>query len=225
MNAFKVVTGVAAPLPEADLDTDIIFPARFLLHMEKTGLGKHVFHERRYNRANGQAPFVLNAPPFDRAAILVAGRNFGAGSSREHAVWALMDFGIRCIVAPSFGEIFHANSFKNGLLCIAMPEKTTSRIMTSAESGQPFTVDLDRETITLPEGEEVSFKVDPYGRRSLLLGLDEIDLIRTDDSADISRFEDEQRRKAPWLYLDGRQRAYFDDIASEPRAETLRRDR
>jgi 3-isopropylmalate/(R)-2-methylmalate dehydratase small subunit len=212
MHKFTTVTGVAAPLPEADLDTDIIFPARFLLLMEKAGLGKHVFHERRYNRDRGETPFVLNTPPFDHAKILVAGRNFGTGSSREQAVWALMDFGIRCVVAPSFGEIFHANSFKNGLLCIALPEPVTGRIMAAAATGAPLSVDLKAQTVRLADGAAIPFSVDAHNRRSLLLGLDEIDLIFTDDSADVSRFESEQRKRAPWLYLQRDQLAYFDDI-------------
>jgi 3-isopropylmalate/(R)-2-methylmalate dehydratase small subunit len=222
MEKFTIVTGVAAPLPEADLDTDIIFPARFLLLMEKAGLGKHLFHERRYNRPVGEAPFVLNTPPFNQARILVAGRNFGSGSSREQAVWALMDFGFRCVIAPSFGEIFHANSFKNGLLCIVQPAPVVDTIMAAAGSGAPLSVDLVEQTIALPNGEKIPFSIDPHSRQALLKGLDEIDLIFTEDSAAIAQFEAAQRRRAPWLYLDRGQLAYFDDILKATTAENER---
>jgi len=215
MDGFAKLTGVAAPLPEADIDTDIIFPARFLLHMEKAGLGRHLFHERRHNRSRDQKPFILVAPPFDHAVILVAGGNFGSGSSREHAVWALLDFGIRCVIAPSFGEIFHANCFKNGLLAITLAEHLADRVMAAAAPGDPLTVDLEAETISVPGGEVIPFSVDNHHRRALLLGLDEIDGILAEDAGDIARFESRQRAAAPWLYLERAQLAYFDDIEPE----------
>jgi len=215
MPAFERLTGVAAPLPEADIDTDIIFPARFLLLMDKAGLGRHLFHERRFKPATDRAPFVLNTPPFDHAAILVAGRNFGSGSSREHAVWALLDFGIRCVIAPSFGEIFHANCFKNGLLAIALEEARVDRVMAAAATGSPLTVDLAAGSIALPDSEKIPFGIDRHHRRLLLLGLDEIGGILAEDAEDIARFERSQRLAAPWLYLEPAQLAHFDDIDPE----------
>ena len=147
MNPFTSLTSVAAPLPEGDVDTDIIFPARFLLLLNKDGLAEHLFHERR--RAKGQPKFVLDTPPFDRAKILVAGENFGCGSSREQAVWAIADFGIRAILAPSFGEIFFNNCLKNGVLPIVMDRLAHTRAMKAALAEQPLTVDLEARTVSL----------------------------------------------------------------------------
>ena len=134
MNSFVSLTSIAAPLPDTDIDTDVIFPARFLLLLDRRGLGRHLFHERRAQAAAG-APFVLSRAPFDKAQILVAGRNFGCGSSREQAVWALADFGIRCVIAPSFGEIFYGNCFRNGVLAVTLGEPEHRDVMTAAASG------------------------------------------------------------------------------------------
>lgn len=224
MSDFTPLTGVAAPLPEANIDTDIIFPARFLLLPNKAGLGQQLFHERRHAGKPGATPFVLDRPPFDRARILVAGRNFGSGSSREHAVWALADFGIRCVIAPSFGEIFHNNCFKNGLLPITLGDDAVDTAMRAAASGLPFSVDLEAQRIGLPGGEALSFEVDAYRRRLLLLGLDEIGAILADDRADIERFEQGQRANAPWLYLGPKKLSYFDDLKAELAAERARND-
>lgn len=214
MQNFTTIESVAAPLPEADIDTDVIFPARFLLLLDKAGLGKHLFHERRFR--DGQVTdFVLSRPPYDRAQILVAGPNFGSGSSREHAVWALADFGIRCVIAPSFGEIFYANCFKNGVLAVVLPPLDHTRAMAAAESAQSLRVDLEQQILTLPEGNPVSFETEPYRRRTLLLGLDEIGSILSDDAADIAAFEQKQRAAYPWLALeDGRLDRLFADKES-----------
>lgn len=202
MDKFTTLTGTAAPLPEADLDTDIIFPARFLLLPDKTGLGKHLFHERRYAAGGQLTDFVLNRTPFNAAQILVADANFGSGSSREQAVWALADFGIRCIIAPSFGEIFYNNCFKNGVLPITLPTEQQALVMAAARSEGPVTIDLEAQTIWLPNGPAMRFDIDPYRRRALLLGLDEIGSILIDDAAAIAAFEATQRQTTPWLDLD-----------------------
>jgi 3-isopropylmalate/(R)-2-methylmalate dehydratase small subunit len=204
MQKFTTLTSIAAPLPEADVDTDMIFPARFLLLLDKAGLGKHLFHERRYKEGR-LTDFVLNTPPCDRAQILVAGANFGSGSSREHAVWALSDFGIRCVIAPSFGEIFYANCFKNGVLAIVLATEEHTRVMDVASRAGTLAVDLDSQSIALPDGQSIGFELDPYKRRSLLLGLDEIGGILADDADDIAAYEHHQRGLYPWLQLeDGR---------------------
>lgn len=202
MEKFTSLTSVAAPLPETDVDTDIIFPARFLLLLDKAGLGKHLFHERRRRPDGSETDFVLNRPPYDTARILVADANFGSGSSREQAVWALSDFGIRCVIAPSFGEIFFNNCFKNGVLPIVISGERHDQVMSAARSGADLTVDLVTRTIVLPNGPAFAFDVDPYRREALLAGLDEIGSILAEDEADIARFEAAQRRAAPWLYLD-----------------------
>lgn len=211
MRSFTTLQSVAAPLPEADIDTDVIFPARFLLLLDKAGLGKHLFHERRH-REGRLTDFVLNRPPYDEARILVAGANFGSGSSREHAVWALADFGIRCVIAPSFGEIFYANCFKNGLLAVVLDADEHALVMAVAQSGEPLRVDLEEQRITLHGGRAIRFEVDPYKRRALLLGLDEIGTILAEDAADIATFERRQHGQYPWLRLeDGRLDRLFAD--------------
>jgi 3-isopropylmalate/(R)-2-methylmalate dehydratase small subunit len=202
MDKFTRLQSVAAPLPEADVDTDIIFPARFLLLLDKAGLGKHLFHERRHAPDGTPTGFVLNSAPFDEAKILVADANFGSGSSREQAVWALADFGIRCVIAPSFGEIFYNNCFKNGVLPIVVTGERHADVMAAARSGGDFVIDLEAQTILLPNGPAMPFEVDPYRRRALLLGLDEVGSILSDDADAIAAFEQRQRREAPWLQLD-----------------------
>jgi 3-isopropylmalate/(R)-2-methylmalate dehydratase small subunit len=202
VSRFTTLTSRAAPLAEADIDTDVIIPARFLLLLDKAGLGRHLFHERRHDRSGALEPdFVLNRPPFDRAEILVAGRNFGCGSSREQAVWALVDFGIRCIIAPSFGEIFFANCFKNGTLPIALDAAPYGEVLAAAEAEAAVTVDLTAQEIRLARAEPIPFAVDPQSRRALLLGLDEIGMILAEDLPEIEAFEVLHRRAAPWLFL------------------------
>jgi 3-isopropylmalate/(R)-2-methylmalate dehydratase small subunit len=210
MKNFVALTGIAAPLPDADVDTDVIFPARFLLLLDRAGLGRHLFQERRAH-APANAPFVLSRPPFDRAEILVAGRNFGCGSSREQAVWALADFGIRCVIAPSFGEIFYGNCFRNGMLPITLPDAEHAEVMAAAASGTPLTVDLERQEIRLPEGRTIAFQIEAHRRHALLRGLDQIGEILAGDAADIEAFESRQKTAAPWLYLDRDKLSYFDN--------------
>jgi 3-isopropylmalate/(R)-2-methylmalate dehydratase small subunit len=201
MQKFTVLTSVAAPLPETHLDTDVIFPARFLLLPDKKGLGEQLFNERRTNRTGEGPRFVLDTPPFDKAQILVTGRAFGTGSSREQAVWALADFGIRCVISPSFGEIFFANCVKNGVLAIVLEEATHDTVMKEAQSGRPITVDLEAAQIRFADGTQIGFDIDPHRKRTLLQGLDEIGLILADDSAEIIAFEARQRAEKPWLYI------------------------
>lgn len=214
MMAFQTLTGVAAPLPDSDIDTDVIFPARFLLLLDKAGLGRHLFHERRFDRDGQPCPgFVLNRPPWNRAGILVAGQNFGSGSSREQAVWALADFGIRCVVALSFGEIFFANCFKNGVLAIPLQLDGHARVMRAADAGETVSVDLVEQVIRVADGDApIGFAVDPHRRDALLQGLDEIGAILADDADAIDRFEAMHRARSPWLHLDRARRASLADL-------------
>lgn len=179
MEKFKRLTAVAAPLPLMNVDTDTIIPARFLKTIARKGLGKSAFAPLRYDEHGAErADFVLNQPRYREAKILIAGANFGCGSSREHAPWSLADFGIRCIIAPSFAEIFHNNSFKNGILCIALPQKQVDALAALAGSGNTaggdFTIDLDAQEIVAPDGSTTRFTIDPARRADLLAGLDEI---------------------------------------------------
>jgi 3-isopropylmalate/(R)-2-methylmalate dehydratase small subunit len=214
MKSFVSLTSVAAPLPDADIDTDVIFPARFLLLLDRHGLGRHLFHERRAG-ASANEPFILSQAPFDTAEILVAGRNFGCGSSREQAVWALVDFGIRCVIAPSFGEIFYGNCFRNGVLPVTLGDPAHRQAITAAATGAPLTVDLEAQTISLPERRTIAFQIDPHRRRALLLGLDQIGAILADDAADIAAFESRQRAQAPWLHLDRGKLSHFDNLGAK----------
>lgn len=220
MSNFTPLTGIAAPLDEANVDTDVIFPARFLLLLDKAGLGAQLFHERRH----AVQPFILDRPPFDKARILIAGRNFGSGSSREQAVWALADFGIRAVIAPSFGEIFFNNCFKNGVLPIVLPDMEVERLQALAASGAPFSIDLEAGLIHLPDSSELGFSLDPYRRRLLLLGLDEIGAILADDVTDIERFESAQAEAQPWLHLGPAKLATLDDLKFELAAEIERNE-
>ena len=203
MQKFTSLTGVAAPLPMINVDTDMIIPKQFLKTIKRTGLGKNLFDEMRYNPDGSEKPgFVLNRPAYRKASILVAGANFGCGSSREHAPWALLDFGIRCIIAPSFADIFFNNCFKNGILPIILPRQQVDVLMAAAEQGGGaiFTVDLHRQEITLPDGCTINFEVDPFRKACLLGGLDDIGLtLRKADK--IAAFEAQQRSERPWLSL------------------------
>ena len=177
MQAFTTLTGVAAPLPLANVDTDKIIPARFLKTIKRTGLGVHLFDTLRYDGQGQERPgFVLNEAPYRKAEVLIAHENFGCGSSREHAPWALLDFGIRCVIAPSFADIFHNNCFKNGILPIVLPREVCDQLMEDAKLGgnARLTVDLARQVVVRPSGEEIGFKIDPFRKHLLLNGLDDI---------------------------------------------------
>ncbi len=179
MERFTVLTGVAAPLNMANVDTDKIIPARFLKTIKRSGLGVHLFAPLRYQDDGAEKPdFVLNQPQYRQAKILVAGENFGCGSSREHAPWALLDFGITCVIAPSFADIFHGNCFKNGILPVVLPREVCERLMSDAAMGTNarLTIDLERQVVVRPDGEEVYFEVDSFRKDCLLNGLDDIGL-------------------------------------------------
>ena len=201
MDKFDTLTGVAAPLPLINVDTDMIIPKQFLKTIKRTGLGKNLFDEMRYDADGSEKPdFVLNKPAYRNASILVAGENFGCGSSREHAPWALLDFGIRCVIAPSFADIFYNNCFKNGILAIALPQEDVDKLMADAERGAnaTLTVNLEAQTIQGPDGGTIRFDIDPFRKRCLLEGLDDIGL--TMEKADaIDAFEARRRAAQPWL--------------------------
>lgn len=199
MTPFTTLTAIAAPLPEDNVDTDIIVPARFLLITEKKGLGRYAFYERRYDAHDAPRPdFVLNQPRFAGAGILIAGANFGCGSSREHAPWALADLGIRAIVAPSFGEIFASNCVKNGMLPAVLAD--TAPLLADAEAGLPLTIDLATRTIERSGGERLAFAIDDGARDVLLNGWGEIETILGHHGPAIATFEQAQRGSQPWLW-------------------------
>jgi 3-isopropylmalate/(R)-2-methylmalate dehydratase small subunit len=201
MDKFTTLTGVAAPLPMINVDTDKIIPKQHLKTVERTGLGKALFEEMRYRDDGSENPdFVLNQPAYRQAKILVAGENFGCGSSREHAPWALMDFGIKCVISSSFADIFYNNSFKNGMLLIKLPPKLVSELMDDAKKGANarLTVDLPSQTITRPDGEKVHFEIDSNLKHNLLNGLDDIGLTMQKE-AKIASFESKRRLSQPWL--------------------------
>jgi 3-isopropylmalate/(R)-2-methylmalate dehydratase small subunit len=202
MDKFTTLTGVAAPLPLINVDTDMIIPKQFLKTIKRTGLGKNLFDEMRYDRDGTENPdFVLNKPAYRDAKILVAGDNFGCGSSREHAPWAILDFGIRCVIAPSFADIFFNNCFKNGILAIALPQEQVDKLMDDANRGANavLTVDLEKQEITGPDGGVIGFDIDPFRKRCLLEGLDDIGL--TLEKADaIAAYEAKRAQSAPWLF-------------------------
>src|SRR4029077_16359783 len=165
MQKFTTLRGVAAPMPMINVDTDMIIPKQFLKTIKRTGLGKNLFDEMRFEMDGKEKPdFVLNKPAYRKAQILVAGENFGCGSSREHAPWALLDFGIRCVIAPSFADIFYNNCFKNGILPITLPKETVDELMEDAAKGANavMTVDLETQTLTRPDGEKVHFELDAF---------------------------------------------------------------
>jgi len=201
MDAFTTLTAVAAPLPLANVDTDKIIPARFLKTIKRPGLGVHLFDTLRYDPAGGERQdFVLNTEPYRHAEVLIAHENFGCGSSREHAPWALLDFGIRCVIAPSFADIFHTNCFKNGILPIALPREVCDRLMEDARMGgnARLTIDLARQVVVRPNGEEISFAIDAFRKHLLLNGLDEIGQTMQRAPA-IDAYEARLRQQAPWM--------------------------
>src|ERR1700746_243887 len=195
MEKFNKLTGIAAPLPMINVDTDKVLPAVYLKTIKRTGLGKVLFDEIRYRPDGSENPdFVLNQAPYRKARILIAGDNFGCGSSREHAPWALLDFGIRCVIAPSFADIFYNNCFKNGLLPIRLPQEIVDLLMEDAKKGANavLTIDLETQTISRPDGEKVSFDVEPFRKHCLLNGLDDIAL--TEQKSEAIRAYEEQGR-------------------------------
>jgi 3-isopropylmalate/(R)-2-methylmalate dehydratase small subunit len=201
MQAFTVLTGIAAPLPLANVDTDKIIPARFLKTIKRTGLGVHLFDTLRFDGAGAERPdFVLNTEPYRRAEVLIAHENFGCGSSREHAPWALLDFGIRCVIAPSFADIFHTNCFKNGVLPIVLPREVCDQLMDDARMGgnARLTIDLERQVVVRPSGEEIPFAMDALRKHLLLNGLDDIGQTMQRGPA-IDAYETRVRQQAPWM--------------------------
>ncbi len=201
MEKFTKLTGIAAPLPMINVDTDMIIPKQFLKTIKRSGLGKNLFDEMRFDDdGNEIKDFVLNKPAYRNAQILVAGDNFGCGSSREHAPWAIKDFGIRCVIAPSFADIFYNNCFKNGILPIALPEEDVDKLMDDAMRGANavITVDLENQTITGPDGGTLHFEVDAFKKHCLLEGLDDIGLTLEKVSA-IDAFEARASVERPWV--------------------------
>ena len=202
MQKFDQLTGVAAPLPMMNVDTDMIIPKQFLKTIKRTGLGKNLFDEMRYTTDGKEIPdFVLNKAQYRTAKILVAGPNFGCGSSREHAPWALLDFGIRCVIAPSFADIFYNNCFKNGILPIKMPKEIIDKLMDDASRGSNaiIEVDLEKQEIKGPDGGTVHFDIDPFRKHCLLNGLDDIGLTM-EKKSEIDDFEARQKEQQPWLH-------------------------
>ncbi len=200
MQPFTTLTAVAAPLPMANVDTDMIVPKQFLKTIKRTGLAEGLFYELRTDPDGTLTGFVLDQPAYKTAQILVAGENFGCGSSREHAPWALLDFGIRCVIAPSFADIFFNNCFKNGILPIVLPQEDVDKLMDDAERGAnaTITVDLESQTITGPDGGTLRFDVDPFRKHCLLNGLDDIGLT-LEKAAAIDGFEARRATGQPWL--------------------------
>src|ERR1700735_4232097 len=201
MQKFTKVKGTAAPLPMTNVDTDMIIPKQFLKTIKRTGLGKYLFNDMRFTPDGKEiADFVLNQPAYRKAEILVAGDNFGCGSSREHAPWALLDFGIRCVIAPSFADIFYNNCFKNGVLPLVLPQNQVDRLMELAKKpGTTITVDLETQTVSAyPDNTNFSFSIDPFRRHCMLNGLDDIGLTEQ-HAADIGAYEAKQKVERPWL--------------------------
>jgi 3-isopropylmalate/(R)-2-methylmalate dehydratase small subunit len=201
MQSFTTLTGVAAPFPLINVDTDMIIPKQFLKTIKRTGLGKALFHELRYDEKGQERPeFVLNQPAYRKAQILVAGDNFGCGSSREHAPWALLDFGIRCVISTSFADIFYNNCFKNGILPIVVSPENLKKLMDDAERGAnaTVTIDLAAQEIRGPDGGMIHFDIDPFRKHCLMNGLDDIGLTMEKQS-DIDNFERSQAERRPWL--------------------------
>ena len=201
MDKFTKLTAVAAPLPQINVDTDAIIPKQFLKTILRTGLGKHLFSELRYDDKGREKPdFVLNKPAYRRAQILVAGDNFGCGSSREHAPWALMDFGIKCVISTNFADIFYNNCFQNGILPIKVTPEQLEKLMDDAERGANATlsVDLEKQEIRGPDGGVIHFEMDAYRKHCMLNGLDNIGLTMNKAKA-IDTYEAKAKAERPWL--------------------------
>jgi 3-isopropylmalate/(R)-2-methylmalate dehydratase small subunit len=200
MDKFTTLTGIAAPMPLVNIDTDMIIPKQFLKTIQRSGLGKNLFDEMRYTQDGQEIPdFVLNQPAYRKAEIIIAGDNFGCGSSREHAPWALLDFGIRCVISTSFADIFFNNCFKNGILPIVLPQEQVDILMTDAKKGANarVTVDLPSQTVTTSDGQVFAFEVDQHRKHCLLNGLDDIGLT-LEKAAAIDSFEKKVATLRPW---------------------------
>ena len=201
MDKFDTLTGIAAPMPMVNIDTDMIIPKQFLKTIKRSGLGVNLFDEMRYDRSGNEiADFVLNQPQYRAAEVLVAGENFGCGSSREHAPWAIKDFGIRCVIAPSYADIFYNNCFKNGILPIVLPQEQVDVLMKDAEKGSNarMTIDLEAQTVTSSDGDVFSFEVDSFKKHCLMNGLDDIGLTM-EKAASIDSFEKQAAQARPWV--------------------------
>jgi 3-isopropylmalate/(R)-2-methylmalate dehydratase small subunit len=201
MEKFNTFKGIAAPFNILNVDTDKIIPKQFLTTIKRTGLGKHVFDEMRYKKDGSENPnFVLNQKPYDKSNILIAGDNFGCGSSREHAPWALKDFGIKCIISTSFADIFYNNSFKNGLLPIMVTKDERDALLEDAKDKEnpEIEIDLENQEIRRPNGGKIKFKIDPFRKKCLLEGLDDIGLTEIHENK-IKSFEESRSTKHPWL--------------------------
>ncbi|HEY6669860.1 MAG TPA: 3-isopropylmalate dehydratase small subunit [Methyloceanibacter sp.] len=202
MQKFTTLTGIAAYLPMINVDTDMIIPKQYLKTIKRTGLGKGLFAELRYDEKGVPLPdFVLHKPPYTEAKILITGENFGCGSSREHAPWALLDFGFSCIIAPSFADIFYNNCFKNGILPIKMPKEIIAKLMDDASRGSNaiIEIDLEKQEIKGPDGGTVHFEIDAFRKHCLLNGLDDIGLTM-EKKSEIDDFETRQKDSQPWLH-------------------------
>ncbi|MEM9581737.1 MAG: 3-isopropylmalate dehydratase small subunit [Pseudomonadota bacterium] len=201
MEKFETLTGIAAPMPLVNIDTDMIIPKQFLKTIKRSGLGVNLFDEMRYDRQGNEIPdFVLNKAQYREAQILVAGDNFGCGSSREHAPWAIKDFGIRAVIAPSYADIFYNNCFKNGIIPIVLPQEQVDVLMADAEKGANarMTIDLEAQTVTSSDGEVFSFEVDSFKKHCLMNGLDDIGLTM-EKASSIKSFEDAAAQTRPWV--------------------------
>ncbi|HZD26414.1 MAG TPA: 3-isopropylmalate dehydratase small subunit [Alphaproteobacteria bacterium] len=202
MEKFTTLTGVAAPMRAINVDTDKIIPKQFLKTIKREGLGRYLFNDLRFERDGAEKPdFVLNQPAYRNAKVLVAGDNFGCGSSREHAPWALLDFGIRCVISTSFADIFYNNCFKNGILPIKVTPEQLEQLFDDAERGAnaTLTIDLEAQEIHGPDGGMVKFEIDPFRKHCLLNGLDDIGLTMQ-KAGKIDGYEEKQRAAQPWLY-------------------------
>jgi 3-isopropylmalate/(R)-2-methylmalate dehydratase small subunit len=201
MEKFTTITGIAAPMPLVNIDTDMIIPKQFLKTIKRSGLGANLFDEMRFDRQGNEiADFILNKDAYRSAEIIVAGENFGCGSSREHAPWAIKDFGISCIISSSFADIFYNNCFKNGILPIVLPEADIAVVMKDAEKGANarMSIDLEAQTVTTSDGEVFSFEVDSFKKHCLMSGLDDIGLT-LDKQDHIDAFEDQAAQTRPWV--------------------------
>ena len=199
MEPFEVLKGIAAPLPMINVDTDMIIPKQFLKTIKRSGLGKNLFHELRFDmQGNIKNDFVLNWDPYKQASILITGDNFGCGSSREHAPWSLLDFGFKCIIAPSFADIFYNNCFKNGILPIRLDQEKIDVLMTQANNKMQLTINLDEQKIISEDESLIKFEIDLFRKKCLLEGLDDIALT-LQKKEKISEFEENIKTTHPWI--------------------------